>query len=588
MAETAIFFAATGEPPLLRFFNSTFLYFKRNLIAHIFRPLNARCSVVGCRICCDVDAAIEKKCDVYARDSSSNDRSFGADENGRHAVFNVLDTMLKDSLERLKMMRENLCLVKIGLTMGYACEFKYAEHTATIRSLCLDSKLVAALWLRRKMVMKGVVPDVFTHNHIVNGLCKIRFLEKADWIVAEMLEKGPRPNCATYNTLIKGYCTVNDMDRALFLFSTMSNARVPPNRVTCSILVRALCEKGLLKGAKRTKRMLEEILKDDDEKDITNLVTSTIFMDNYFKKGAIFQALSLWNQMVQNCTKVDVVAYNVLIHGFCKSLQMNLAYGYTCEMYKKGLLPDVFTYNILIGALCKEGKTSEACYTLGVMSSMGIMPDQITYQLVIRGLCFDGEIARAESLLWSMLNNLIVPKPLIWNLLIDFYGRYDDLSNALFTRNQMLDFGVPPNVFTYNALILAHVKNDNFSRACTLKEEMLSKDIFPDVVTYNLLIGAACNLGRRDFVFQLHDEMVQRGYEPDLITYTEIVKVCCIRGKMKEAEELYDAKILKSGLLNDHVPVQILFNKYCKMKEPVKAFYFYQDWLESKRGSHPY
>jgi len=40
MAETAIFFAATGEPPLLRFFNSTFLYVKRNLIAHILRSLN--------------------------------------------------------------------------------------------------------------------------------------------------------------------------------------------------------------------------------------------------------------------------------------------------------------------------------------------------------------------------------------------------------------------------------------------------------------------------------------------------------------------------------------------------------------------
>ena len=52
---------------------------------------------------------------------------------------------------------------------------------------------------------------------------------------------------------------------------------------------------------------------------------------------------------------------------------------------------------------------------------------------------------------------------------------------------------------------------------------------------------------------------------------------------MKEVEELY-AKILKSGLLNDHVLVQILFNKYCKLEEPVRAFKFYQDWLESKKG----
>lgn len=115
---------------------------------------------------------------------------------------------------------------------------------------------------------------------------------------------------------------------------------------------------------------------------------------------------------------------------------------------------------------------------------------------------------------------------------------------------------------------------------------MISKCLFPDVVTYNLLIGAACNIGRPDFALQLHNEMVQRGYEPDLITYTELVRGFCIRGKMKEAEELY-AKILKSGLLNDHVPVQILFNKYCKLEEPVRAFNFYQDWLESKKGSLP-
>lgn len=46
------------------------------------------------------DSATEKKCELNAGDCLSNDGG-----NGRHAVFNALDTMLKDSLERLKMMR---------------------------------------------------------------------------------------------------------------------------------------------------------------------------------------------------------------------------------------------------------------------------------------------------------------------------------------------------------------------------------------------------------------------------------------------------------------------------------------------------
>ncbi|KHN27336.1 Pentatricopeptide repeat-containing protein [Glycine soja] len=371
----------------------------------------------------EVDSATKKKCGVNAEDCLSNDDSFGADGNGRHAVFNALDTLLKDSLERLKMMRENLCLVKTGLTIGYACESKYAEDTATIRRLCLDGKLEAAVWLQGKMVQKGVVPDVFTHNHIVNGLCKMVFRTRRIW--------------------------------ALYLFSTMAYAGILPNWVTCSILVCALCEKGLLMEAKS---MPVEILKDDDEKGIPDLVTSSIFMDSYFKNGAIIQALNLWNQMLQNCTKVDVVAYNVLINGFCKSQLINLAYGYACEMFKKGLLPDAFTYNILIGALCKEGKISEACYTIGVMSNMGIMPDQITYQIVIRGFCFDGEIVRAKNLLWCAGCNIGWP---------DF---------ALQLHNEMVQRGYEPDLITYTELVRGFCIRGKMKEAEELYAKILKSD----------------------------------------------------------------------------------------------------------------
>ncbi|XP_057453658.1 pentatricopeptide repeat-containing protein At5g24830 isoform X2 [Lotus japonicus] len=596
MAMSASLYVTCGETHLFpshnvfqRFLNSAIQSIQQ-CVAQIFgseHDIIEHASFCG-RICWEEDmglsstnylmSAIGRNCQLNSKDCSSYDMSSGH-EKGQHAVFNALDNMLKGSLERLKMMRENISLVKIGLR-GYACEYSYTEHAATVRLLCLEGKLEAAIRLQRIMVQKGFLPDVFTHNHIVNGLCKVGLMEKAhDWLVREMLEFGPLPNLVTYNTLIKGYCTVNSVDKALYLYSSMADTGIQPNRVTCNILVHALCENGHLKEAKK---MLEEILNDD--KDIPDLVTSTVFMDHYFKNREFIQAFSLWNEMRQNSMEVDVVAYNVLINGLCKNQLMNLAYGYACEMLKKGVLPDAFTYNILIGALWKEGKTREACYILGVMSKMGIVPDEISYKVMIRGLCFDRDIVRAKELLWCMLNNLMVPKPIVWNLIIDLYGRCKDVSNAILTRDLMLKFGVHPNVFTYNALILAHVKSGNIYRAYSLKEEMLTKGLFPDVVTYNLLIGAACNLRSHDFALQLRREMVQKGHRPDLISYTELVRESCIRGNTKEAEERY-AKILKSGLMNDHVPVQILFNMYCKLKEPVKAFNLFQDWLESKRDS---
>nr|XP_025624699.1 pentatricopeptide repeat-containing protein At5g24830 isoform X2 [Arachis hypogaea] len=503
-------FVACGEPHLtsthiafIRYLNRTIESIRRDIadtFAAIFGSENNLAPSVSTR--CEDDialsstkyliSAIGKKCHLIAQDCSSNEKSF-RDKKGPDAVFNVLDNILKDSLERLKMMRENISLAKIDL-QGCTFVYNYTEHAATIRSLCLEGKLGAAMWLRRKMVQKGLILDVFTHNHIVNGLCRTGLAEEADWLIREMLEFGPHPNSATYNTLIKAYCIVNSVDKALYLFSTMTNTGIQPNRVTCNILVHALCEKGLLKEAKR---MLEEILH-DNHNDIPNLVTSTIFLDYYFKNGAIIQALSLWNEMLLKCTNVDVVAYNVLINGFCKNQQTSLAYGYACEMIKKGLQPDGFTYNILIHALCKEGKTGEACYILGVMSKMGVMPDQISYKIMIRGLCFVGNIAKAKELLSYMLSNAIITKPLMWNIIIDFYGRCRDRSNAFFTRDQMLAFGVCPNVFTYNSLILAEVKCGNFHDACTLKEEMIIK--------VQILFSTYCKRKRLFEAFNLYQQ----------------------------------------------------------------------------------
>jgi len=67
-----------------------------------------------CRILHDEDtvSAIGRKCQLNAQDCSSHDKKFGG-EKGPHAVFNVLDTMLKSSLERLKIMR--LALMSLSL-----------------------------------------------------------------------------------------------------------------------------------------------------------------------------------------------------------------------------------------------------------------------------------------------------------------------------------------------------------------------------------------------------------------------------------------------------------------------------------------
>ncbi|OWM77253.1 hypothetical protein CDL15_Pgr028890 [Punica granatum] len=510
---------------------------------------------------------------LETKDWFSGDGGLGG-KGDPQAVYNALDGLLKGSLERLRTMRGSISLVG---TSDAACISRagYREHFSTLRKLCAEGKVEAALWLRQKMIQRGVVPDVVSHNYLMNGLCKSGKLEKADSLFEEMQEIGPHPNCVTYNSYIKGYCLASNVDKALFLFSYMVNAGVQPNRITCNILVHALCNRGLVEDARE---VLGKIIDEDGDSVSSDLITLTILMDGFFKNGNMVEALHIWNKMSRDYKKVDLVAYNVLVHGFCSNGEIKHAYASFCEMLKRGFLPDVFTYNTLISCLCKEGNFSEASDIHNLMSESEVPPDQISYKTIIQGLCIQGDAIRANEFLQQMLDNSMVPDPLIWNCLIDGYGRSGDINKAFSIKDQMLAFGIAPNVFTYNALIRAQLQKENTDGACLLKKEMQLKGIFADVVTYNLLIGNACNLGEISSALQLYDEMRRTGCQADVITYSELIRGYCIRGDMDRAEELF-TQLGKSGIPIDHVPFKIIFNTYGRMWQHEKAINLYHKWM---------
>ncbi|CAN8300677.1 unnamed protein product [Cochlearia groenlandica] len=498
------------------------------------------------------------------------------------AIFNALDSILRSSLDRLASLRESVCWTK-----SFVYDDCYVSmHASMMRDLCSQGKLDAALWLRKKMMHSGfVIPGLVTHNHLLNGLCKAGLVDKADVLLREMWEMGPCPNSVSYNTFIKGLCSVNNVDKALYLFSTLEGKYgIKPNRVTCNIIVHALCQKGLIGSSNNSTKLFEEILDGSQGKSAPlDIVTCTILMDRYFKNGNVVQALELWKEMLslENSPPADSVVYNVIIRGLCSSRNMVAAYGFICDMVKRGVNRDVFTYNTLISSLCKQGKFDEACNIHGTMQRVGVAPDHISYKVIIQGLCIHGDVDRANEFLLSMLRSSLLPEVLLWNVVIDGYGRYGDTSSALSVRNLMLSYGVKPNIYTNNGLIHGYVKAGRFIDACRLKDQMPHTKIYPDTTTYNLLIGAACTFGQLRLAFQLYDEMRQRGCRPDIITYTELIRGLCWKGRLEEADNFLQ-RMQVSGITMDHVPFRILMKKYSRLRRPEEAYLVYEKWLMTR------
>ncbi|KAI4368481.1 hypothetical protein MLD38_017035 [Melastoma candidum] len=492
---------------------------------------------------------LRKEADVFdvesfssKKDCTVNDMDFR--NNGDNLpVYNALDGLLKGSLERLKTMRESFCL---GILSGaeYYTASQYSACVHILGALCVEGKLGAAWQMRESMMQSGIIPSVLCHNHLLSGLCRYGYL-----------------------------------DMALHIFSSMVNDNIRPNRATCNILVHAFCRKGFLEDAWM---LLRKIMNEDCNQVPPNIISSTIMMDGYFKNGDVIRAANLWSGISQQNNRIDVIAYNVLIHGLLLNGHPNLAMGSFCEMLKTGILPDTFTYNTLLGGLSKEGKFDEAGKLFAAMSSEGTVPDQISYKVLLQGLAIHGDLTTATRIIGNILKEPLGGDPLIWNYLIDCYGKCGDAKTAMTLKDEMLRFGVEPNVFTYNALIYAQVKGQNLAFAYSLLREMQFTGIEPDVVTYNMLIGGACDLNFVARALDLLNEMIRRGCEPDIITYTELIRGLCRRRDLASAQGVLAKVLLKSGLPFDDIPLQILVKRSCNLENSGEVLDLFEELVTSE------
>jgi pentatricopeptide repeat protein len=86
-------------------------------------------------------------------------------------------------------------------------------------ALCKNHHVDKAIALLTKIKGKGIQPDVYTHNILINGLCIGGRLEDARKFFEDLLVKGYNLNVHTYTVMIKGLCNKGLFDEALTLLS---------------------------------------------------------------------------------------------------------------------------------------------------------------------------------------------------------------------------------------------------------------------------------------------------------------------------------------------------------------------------------
>jgi pentatricopeptide repeat protein len=141
------------------------------------------------------------------------------------------------------------------------------------------------------------------------------------------------------------------------------------------------------------------------------------------KKGNVEDALTVFDDMLQQDLTPNVVTYTVLIRGLCHAAKIDQAMKLMERMKSKGCEPVVQTYNVLIRYSFEEGEIDKAlCLFERMSKGEDCLPNQDTYNIIISAMFVRKraeDMAMAARMVMDMVERGYLPRRFMLNRVLN-------------------------------------------------------------------------------------------------------------------------------------------------------------------------
>ncbi|PWA38869.1 pentatricopeptide repeat protein [Artemisia annua] len=358
------------------------------------------------------------------------------------------------------------------------------------------------------MCSLGLPVDYNTMKTVINSCCQLRCTNKGGFAVFGCcLKRGVIPNVFTFNTLLNGLIRENKiLDAEILLKDLINKGICEPNAIMYNAIIKALCNLGgktyVTKAVGYIRLMVERGRK-------PNLVGYSTIIAFLCKDQLIDEAFELFKEMQGHITP-DVIICNSLIYGFCNSARWLEASDLLKEMMDNSISPNLQTFNILINEYSKRGKINRAEEVIFIMREKGFLPNIVTYNSLIDCYCKRGDMDSAKRILDSLVFRHAVPDIVTYNTVVYGYSmnRRKDMDQAMLVFDKMKAKGIKPNEFTYKSLITGFCSVGRFKEASKLVTVMHEEGLVPDRSAYRFLMEGFCRTKQVEDAFSLFTFMV--------------------------------------------------------------------------------
>ncbi|MCO5583728.1 hypothetical protein L7F22_037642 [Adiantum nelumboides] len=433
----------------------------------------------------------------------------------------------------------------------------------------------------------GLQQNPFLSNLLIRMYAQCGALGPACSVFSETLDR----DTYTWNIMIGSFLLHGDGHNSICHFNHMQHQGYLPDECTLvGVLSACIREKSLGKGKQihslamargfdantRVGTSLLEMYKKcgsvDDVKNMFSRITDrdafvwSVLISAYIQHGVSNMALSLFQQMLQECALPDKVIFvsaltscgsesllregkrvhAAIISSKCEpdhylttaTINMygrcgNMAHAHC--LFKELPNRDVITWNSMITLYVKQALSNEAFQLYDQMVHEGVNLDEATF------VCLFDACSGPKFLLQGMkLHNDIKTRGfdshiLVSTNLLNMYSRCGSLQQA----RDVFDTMTRRDVVAWNVMIYACAQHQQSTEALKLFREMQLDGVMPDMVTFLNMLQACSGDTKVVDGNQIHDLIVVNGLESDVVVATALVNMYGSCGSLGDAWKLF-------------------------------------------------
>ncbi|CAN6440985.1 unnamed protein product [Victoria cruziana] len=459
-------------------------------------------------------------------------------------------------------------------------------------------KYEAALWFYRELKRLGLQPNASNFYTIINLQAKHGDDEGTIQTLKDMRAAGCQ-HSSIVSSLLQAYERVGRLPKVPFVLKETFYDALLCDQTSCSILVLACIKHGMVDDALqvlREKNWKDHVYEDNlyhllicsckeagyyepavkifkempTSDGNPNLHIMCSMIDVYSSMGLFEEAQDLYFKLRSTNSKLDMVAYSVIVRMYVKAKLVKNAFSVLEIMEThKDIMPDAFLFRDMLRIykqldlpdkladvyyrILKSGIVwDEAMYNCVInccghalpidelsrlfdeMLQLGIAPNTITFNVLIHIYAKAGFFKKAWKVL-RMAQKMGVVDAISFNTIIAAYGRNKDFKKMKFAARQMEYAGFRISLEAYNSMLDAYGKEDRVEEFNDVLQKMKEACCVSDHYTYNIMINIYGKKGWIEEVANVLAELKERGLEPDLWSYNTLIKAYGIAGMIEEA-----------------------------------------------------